>query len=86
MAHVARLMAVELKKRFKKYTDPANENHTPLFLMATALDPRYRLLLNPTQISCAKAAIMKEVYIFFYSLAMQEGLICILFYLSYCVD
>ncbi len=58
-------MAVELKKRFKKYTDPANENHTPQFLMATALDPRYRLLLNPTQISCAKAAIMKR-YIFFF--------------------
>ena len=31
----------ELKKRFKKYTDPSADQHEWIFILGTALDPRY---------------------------------------------
>lgn len=62
MSHVARSLLSELKRRFKKYTDPGDEDHDPLFLMAAALDPRYRVLLNPNQVGSATATMLKEVY------------------------
>lgn len=55
------LLLSELKRRFRKYTDPGDASHDPIFLMATALDPRYRLILNPTQLARAKEAILKQV-------------------------
>ena len=54
-------LQAELKKRFKKYTDPSDERHQCIFLLGTALDPRYRLLLNPVQLSATKTQLLKEV-------------------------
>lgn len=51
----------ELKKRFKRYTDPSADQHEHIFILGTALDPRYRLLLNPVQMSAAKSQLLKEV-------------------------
>lgn len=51
----------ELKKRFRKYTDPSDTNFEHIFLLATSLDPRYRLLLNPVQKSAAKDHLLKEI-------------------------
>ena len=48
----------ELKKRSKKITDPGDSDHEPLFLVATALDPRYKLLLNPVQRDSAKKELL----------------------------
>ena len=42
----ARILQRELQKRFKKFTDPAAFEYNPLFAMATALDPRYRVILK----------------------------------------
>ena len=47
----ARILQGELKRRFKKYTDPNDSNFEPIFLLAASLDPRYRLILNPAQTS-----------------------------------
>jgi len=33
-------------KRFAKWTDPEALDHDPIYLVATILDPRYRLLLS----------------------------------------
>ena len=55
------LLLYELKKRFRKYTDPGDASHDPIFLMASALDLRYRLILNPTQLDRAKEAILQQV-------------------------
>ena len=56
-------LQTELKKRFKKYTvtDPNDEKYQCIFLVGTALDPRYRLLLNPVQLSATKTQLLKEV-------------------------
>ena len=57
----ARILQGELKRRFKKYTDPNDSNFEPIFLLAASLDPRYRLILNPAQTSVAKSQILKEI-------------------------
>ena len=49
----------DLKQQFKKYTDPGDLDHEFLFLVATMLDPRYKVLLNRTQAESAKANILK---------------------------
>ena len=58
---VSRVLLSELKRCFRKFTDSGDAHHEPLFLMATALDPRYRLVFNPNQVDGAKAAILKQV-------------------------
>ena len=37
---VAKLMQVDLTRRFRKFTDPYDSQSNPLYIMATALDPR----------------------------------------------
>ena len=54
-------LQTELKRRFKRYTDPSDEKFEYMFLLGTSLDPRYRLILNPIQLSAAKAQLYKEV-------------------------
>ena len=49
VAEPATTLLTELKRRFHKFIDPTNFDHNPLFLTATTLDPRYRVLLNPSQ-------------------------------------
>ena len=46
---------------FRKYTDPHDDQHDPLFLVATLLDPRFKLLLNKQQITSARDELLKEL-------------------------
>ena len=57
-----KVLLSELTRRFQKFTDPSDECHDPLFLMATALDPKYRLLLNPVQVESPKSTITQEIH------------------------
>ena len=61
IGEVAKLMQVDLKRRFRKFTDPYDSQSNPLYIMATALDPRYKLLLNPGQTDFAKVHLLKEI-------------------------
>ena len=58
---VATLLQSEHKRRFKKYTDPGDQDHDPIFLLSTLLDPRYRLLLNPIQTDAAKDELLDYI-------------------------
>ena len=58
---VSNLLQSELKRRFRKCTDPGDPDHEPLFLMATMLDPRYKVLLNPIQVESTKKELLKEL-------------------------
>ena len=59
LSGLASQLQSDLKRRFKKYTDPGDLDHESLFLVATMLDPRYKVLLNRTQAESAKANILK---------------------------
>ena len=61
VSEAAELLLTELKRRFRKYTDPGDLEHEPLFLVATALDPRYKLLLNAVQLGSAKKELFKRL-------------------------
>ena len=61
MSEAATVLLSNLKQRFRKYTDPGGPYHCPVYLAATCLDPRYKLLLNPTQLNSAKKEILKLV-------------------------
>ena len=60
MVEPATTLLTELKRRFRKFTDPTSLDHDPLFLAATALDPRYRVLLNPSQKESARKELLKR--------------------------
>lgn len=57
-AEAAQVLQKELKGTI--HTDPSDPNHESLFLIGTALDPRYQLLLNPLQVDSAKQELRKD--------------------------
>ena len=61
MTDVSSLLQSELKRRFRKYTDPSDPDYEPLFLMSTMLDPWYRVLLNPTQAESSNKQLLKQL-------------------------
>lgn len=69
----SKILQSELQRRFRKFTDPNDSDHEPLFLMATALDPRYRVLLTASQQHSAKVHLLKQV------ICVQEILITALY-------
>ena len=58
VASVSEVLLAELQKRFSKFVDD-DPDHVPLYLMATVLDPRYRLLLSEDQVASVRAEILK---------------------------
>lgn len=61
MSDAEQLLLRGLKKHFRKYTHPGDWEHEPLFLIVTALDPRYRLILKAVQEDCAKQELFKKL-------------------------
>ena len=61
LSGVAKVLQTELQRRFVKYTSPGNEGHKPVMLAATALDVRYRVLLNPLQLDSTKKMLLDQV-------------------------
>ena len=46
VASVAEVLLTELHKHFNSLTDVHDPDHIPVYLMATLLDPRYRMSLT----------------------------------------
>lgn len=61
LSGVAKVLQTELQRRFIKYTSPADEEHKPIMLAATALDVRYRVILNPVQLDSAEKMLLDQV-------------------------
>lgn len=51
--------AKTLLGELKQFTDPINSDHDPIFLVCALVDPRYKVLLNPTQKESAKCELLK---------------------------
>ena len=51
----------EIQRRFSYILDPDQPNFEPIYAVATALDPRFRLVLNDGQINAARRRIMQIV-------------------------
>ena len=57
--HVASHLQSELKRRFRKCTDPGDFDFDPVYLMSTLLDPRYSVLLNNSQLEPTKTHLLR---------------------------
>ena len=61
LSGAASLLKAELNARFKKFEDPSRIDFDPLFVISTALDPRFRVLLSKEQIAAAKQVILAKL-------------------------
>ena len=59
LSDVLTLLQSELKRRFRKFTDPGDDCFEPLFVVSTILDPRYKPLINPNQAKADKAEVLQ---------------------------
>lgn len=51
----------EMRDRFAYITDPSGKKFEPIYVIATALDPRFRRSLDHNQLEKAKKEILKQV-------------------------
>ena len=56
---VSKIMSVELERRFAKLLDHNDKDHNPLYMVATLLDPRFKMILETEQIAYAKKECLK---------------------------
>lgn len=51
----------ELTSRFEKVLNPSSGSFDPIYIEATLLDPKYKILLNRHQEEAAKAQLLLDV-------------------------
>lgn len=51
----------EMNNRFAYVTEPVHFKFNPIYVVATALDPRFRLSLTAEQLDAAKTEILRLV-------------------------
>ena len=55
------LLQTEMRRRFDNILNPKADDHDPIFLLATALDPRYQVVLNAEQMTSARTALLSQL-------------------------
>ena len=61
LAGAVTLLETEMKRRFDRILNPKADGYEPTFLVATALDPRYQVVLDAEQIASARAALVSQL-------------------------
>ena len=64
LAEVSSVLLCELQRRFIKFTDPHHDDHEPLYLVSTLLDPRYKLCLTTEEEKYAQQECLKRMKLF----------------------
>ena len=59
LSDISTLLQSEIKRRFRKFTDPGDDCFESLFVVSTILDPRYKTLINPNQAKAGKAEVLQ---------------------------
>jgi hypothetical protein len=59
ITEVASMLLTELERRFSKLIDFQHVNHDPIYIVATMLDPRFKIALDPEQIQYARKECLK---------------------------
>ena len=62
LATASNTLEREMKKRFGRYLDVSADDFEPLFLAATFLDPRYKLLLNSSQVAASQMFVLDQIH------------------------
>ena len=58
---IATTLQRELLSRFDKVLNPSCALFDPVYVEATLLDPRYRIVLTPDQLEAAKVQLLQDV-------------------------
>ena len=58
---IASTLHRELNRRLESILDPQAPVFDPIYVKATFLDPRYRIVLTSAQVEAAKSDILREV-------------------------
>lgn len=61
MSMASTKLLLELEHRFASYTDLANPDFNPVYIVTTSLDLRYRLVLSEAQRNKAKSEILNSI-------------------------
>ena len=61
LAGAVTILQTDLARRFDKFLSPETDDHDPTFLIATSLDPRYRLVLDEQQTASAKSELVCQL-------------------------
>ena len=59
---VSSIMAHELDRRFNSFLDPKNDSFNPIYVVATSLDLRYKVVLSTDQLKYAKTYLKNKCY------------------------
>ena len=60
IAIISRALLQELEKRFDCFLEPTSEKFNPIYIVATSLDLRYRVVLSESQLSYAKTYLKRK--------------------------
>ena len=61
MSNAAELLDAQLTHRFQFVTDPKAFNHSPIYVVATMLDPGYKIMLDSVQIEYGRAKCLEMI-------------------------
>lgn len=59
--HIATVLHHELSSSFEKVLNPSSSTFEPVYVEATLLDPRYKIILTPDQLEAAKLQLLHDV-------------------------
>ena len=62
---VATVLQKELERRFEKVLQPSSASFDPIYLEATLLDPKYKIVLTHEQLEAVKGQVLRDVSILF---------------------
>ena len=58
---MANILKKEMERRFTMFQDPHDKSFKPLYVVATFLDPRYRIVLSDKQKKFAKLYLLRKL-------------------------
>ena len=70
---LATVLQQELSHRFEKILSPTCASFEPVYVEATLLDPRFKIVLNDEQLEAAKLQLLRDVSYMPLWLHTQEG-------------
>jgi hypothetical protein len=61
LSSIAQILQTEMDRRFSVFQDPGDCSFKPIYVIATFLDPRYRIILSDEQFKFAKLVISMKL-------------------------
>lgn len=77
MRQIATVLQQELSNRFDKVLNPSCALFDPVYVQATLLDPRFKIVLTPDQLEAAKVQLLHDVSLIIFLIPSVCVCVCI---------